>query len=75
MTNYNTDSKYDQSITATWLEQVASASDRNVGTLAKVHCVFYLSGGYEREVRVYNVESTLGVRVWEFQGVESVSQP
>lgn len=76
MTNYGQDSKYDQSITATWIEQIAPASDRNIHTAARIHCIFHLSTGVEREVRVYRVEDDgLGNKVWAFQSPEVVSQP
>jgi hypothetical protein len=76
-TNYNVGpyAKYDQSITQTWLQQIAPASDRNATTTAALHCIFYLPGGIEREVRRYVVSIINNAKTWDFQGVENISQP
>lgn len=76
-TDYNTvpNVKYDQSVVATWVNQIAPASDRNAETTARIHCIYYLPTGVEREVLQYKVSILNNVKFWDYQGLESVSQP
>lgn len=69
ITNYDINAEYNDVIVTGWLEQVAPAIQRKQNTIARVHCISYISGVVTRTVKIFRAIDEL----WVFQNNEAVN--